>query len=141
MGAWADHITALVPAVSGIGGVPLDKDDLNRLAEILARYGEGSASSLENGVDTVREKGREMLDAADAQIPEWGHQAMGFIRPMMPGAAVMDSMRMAGEAGRHFREGRTDDGVRSARDAAIAPFNELFFALPGGGFVKKAAPR
>ncbi len=48
----------------------------------------------------------------------------------------MDSMRLGSEAGRAWSEGDYPAALGRMGDAVLAPVNDAFFLLPGGGFVK-----
>lgn len=105
-----------------------------RLASILAsleQYGDGSVASLE--------KMRGDVQGAVAEAPPWLDEAAGYVSRMLPGVGVLDSMQLASEAGRQFREGHYASGLERTSDAMMAPVNEVFWFVPGGGIVKKVA--
>lgn len=77
-----------------------------------------------------------MADTINGNLPDTAHKLMGLVGPMLPGYSTMDSLRLADEAGGHFREGRWGSGLETMGDAILAPVNDAFFLLPGGGFVK-----
>lgn len=113
-------------------GITLDREQLDQLAAALTRYGESSATALANGRDTIRGGAREIADAVNPHIP----QVVGHLAAMLPGTGAMDSMRLSREAVGHFGEGRWGSGLETMGDAILAPVNDAFFLLPGGGYVK-----
>jgi hypothetical protein len=106
-------------------------DKARQLAEALKRYGEGSAASLD--------KMRSDIQGAVAAAPPWLDEAAGHVSRLLPGVGVLDSMRLASDSGGHFREGRYGSGLEAAGQAMLAPVNEAFWFVPGGGIVKKVA--
>lgn len=103
------------------------------LADDLAEYGRRSVRNFGNGVDDVR----ALVAEAQKSIPPSVDEAAGVAASLMPGYGVMEAMRLGSDSGRQWREGAYGDALITMGHAVDAPFNEVLWAVPGGGFVKR----
>lgn len=105
-----------------------------RLASLLAaleRYGDGSLASLEK----MRGDVQEMVRSAPPDVDRYAGMAARY----MPGIGALESVRYGADAARNFHEGNYASAVGDFGRAVDAPFNEVFWFVPGGGAAKKVA--
>lgn len=103
------------------------------LAEELSEYGERSAYGLMHGAGKIGALAQELVGRLPPSVVE---NAAHFMESA-PGAGAMASVRMGGEAGDLYRQGRYLDAADRFADALEAPLKDVFWLLPGGGIIPK----
>ena len=101
------------------------------LADELRQYGERS-------VDGLARMGNSLSELL-AQVPKPVDEAAYMVAGLMPGAATLESIRLGGDSGRLWREGNYGDSIIRMGEAIDAPFDDVFWLIPGGGLVRKVA--
>lgn len=110
------------------------KEPNTRLASLLAavaRYGQGSAASMEK----MRGDVQELAQMVPPEVDEYAAMASRY----MPGVGALESVRRGADASRNLAEGNYASAIGDFGRALDAPFNEAFWFIPGGGVIKKVA--